>query len=43
MPGGKKSAGGQLAVTQAGHVSLAPASFPVIMPIVITIAAAAVP
>lgn len=39
MPGGKRSEGGQPAVTQAGRDTLAPASFPVI-PIVITIAAA---
>lgn len=40
--GSKKSEGGQPAVTQAGRVSLAPGSFPVITPLVITIAAAAV-
>ena len=38
--GGKRSEGRQPAVTQAGCVTLAPASFPVIIPIVITIAAA---
>ena len=40
--GSKKSEGGQPVATQAGRVSLAPASFPVITPLVITIAAAAV-